>query len=127
MTAQVGVVGAGAWGTALAQMLASDGREVLLWAREVELVEEINTARTNSLFLPSANLATSIRATSSLTEMATLPVLLMVTPAQFLASVLGAMGRKSGDVVLCSKGIEAGTGRLMADVARAAEIGRAHV
>ena len=37
----VGVIGAGAWGTALAQMLASDGREVLLWAREEALVEEI--------------------------------------------------------------------------------------
>lgn len=118
MTAQVGVVGAGAWGTALAQMLASDGREVLLWAREAELVDEINTGRTNSLFLPSARLAPAIRATSDLAEMATLPVLLMVTPAQFLSGVLGAMERSGGDVVLCSKGIEAGTGRLMADVAR---------
>ncbi|NLR38049.1 NAD(P)H-dependent glycerol-3-phosphate dehydrogenase [Novosphingobium sp. ERW19] len=123
MTAGVGVVGAGAWGTALAQMLASDGRQVLLWAREAELVEEINAQRTNSLFLPSAKLAPSIRATRDLAEMAALPVLLMVTPAQFLASVLGAMGRNSGDVVLCSKGIEAGTGRLMADVARTAAPG----
>ena len=59
MTAGGGVVGAGAGGTALAQMLASDGREVLLWAREAELVDEINSARTNSLFLPSARLAPS--------------------------------------------------------------------
>lgn len=123
MTAQVGVVGAGAWGTALAQMLASDGREVLLWAREAELVDEINTGRTNSLFLPSARLAPAIRATSDLAEMAALPVLLMVTPAQFLSGVLGAMERSGGDVVLCSKGIEAGTGRLMADVARDAAPG----
>lgn len=123
MTAEVGVVGAGAWGTALAQMLASDGREVLLWAREAELVDEINTARTNSLYLPSAKLAPSVRATFDLAEMTALPVLLMVTPAQFLASVLGAMERKSGDVVLCSKGIESGTGRLMADVARDAAPG----
>lgn len=123
MTARVGVVGAGAWGTALAQMLSSDGREVLLWARESELVAEINVGRINSLFLPSARLAPSIRATSDLAEMAALPVLLLVTPAQFLASVLGAMARSSGDVVLCSKGIEAGTGRLMADVARDAAPG----
>ncbi|QOV94265.1 NAD(P)H-dependent glycerol-3-phosphate dehydrogenase [Novosphingobium sp. ES2-1] len=123
MTAGIGVVGAGAWGTALAQMLASDGREVLLWAREAELVDEINAKRTNSLFLPSAQLAPAIRATSDLGEMAALPVLLMVTPAQFLAGVLGAMGRKDGDVVLCSKGIEAGTGRLMAEVARDAASG----
>ena len=45
--AKIGVLGAGAWGTALAQMLASDGREVLLWARAEALVEEINAARTN--------------------------------------------------------------------------------
>ncbi|HCC27338.1 MAG TPA: glycerol-3-phosphate dehydrogenase, partial [Erythrobacter sp.] len=53
----VGVLGAGAWGTALAQMLASDGREVLIWAREPELVAEINSARTNSIYLPTATLA----------------------------------------------------------------------
>lgn len=123
MTGDVGVVGAGAWGTALAQMLASDGRDVLLWAREAELVDEINTARTNSLFLPSAKLAPTIRATTALTDMAALPVLLLVTPAQFLANVLAGIGREGGDVVLCSKGIEAGTGRLMADVARAAAPG----
>ncbi len=51
---RVGVVGAGAWGTALAQMLAADGRDVLLWAREPELVGEINERHINSLFLPSA-------------------------------------------------------------------------
>lgn len=123
MTGDVGVVGAGAWGTALAQMLASDGRDVLLWAREAELVDEINTARTNSLFLPSAKLAPTIRATTVLADMAALPVLLLVTPAQFLANVLAGIGREGGDVVLCSKGIEAGTGRLMAEVARAAAPG----
>lgn len=118
MSVEVGVVGAGAWGTALAQMLASDGREVLLWAREPELVREINAERRNSLFLPSATLHASIRATGDLAEMADVPVLLLVTPAQHLARVLGGIGHRGGDVVLCSKGIEAGTGRLMADVAR---------
>ncbi|MCY1669763.1 NAD(P)-dependent glycerol-3-phosphate dehydrogenase [Novosphingobium sp. SL115] len=123
MTVEVGVVGAGAWGTALAQMLASNGQDVLLWAREAELVDEINRDRRNSLFLPSAELNPAIRATADLSAMADVPVLLMVTPAQFLASILGAMGRTGGDIVLCSKGIEAGTGRLMADVARDAAPG----
>ena len=67
---RIGVLGAGAWGTALAQMLAGDGREVLLWAREPALVEEINGARRNSLFLPSADLHRSIHATGDLAEMA---------------------------------------------------------
>jgi hypothetical protein len=51
MSAAVGVVGAGAWGTALAQMLASDGRDVLLWAREADVVEAVNTVSRNPLFL----------------------------------------------------------------------------
>jgi 2-polyprenyl-6-methoxyphenol hydroxylase-like FAD-dependent oxidoreductase len=66
----IGVIGAGAWGTALAQMLASDGREVLLWARERELVEEINASRSNSLFLPGARLAETIRATAEVADAA---------------------------------------------------------
>ena len=116
--AKIGVLGAGAWGTALAQMLASDGREVLLWAREEALVEEINTARTNSLYLPSARLAPSIRATSDLAAMAALDIALVVTPAQHMGSVLGAMPDHPSDLVLCSKGIEASSGKLMNHVAR---------
>jgi glycerol-3-phosphate dehydrogenase (NAD(P)+) len=115
---EIGVIGAGAWGTALAQMLAGNGRPVLLWAREPELIDQINGERRNGLFLPSATLAPSIRATHDLAEMAALPVLLMVTPAQHLAGVLAQIPHNGGDLVLCAKGIEAGTGRLMADVAR---------
>ncbi len=121
----VGVIGAGAWGTALAQMLASDGRDVLIWARETELVAEINSARTNSLFLPSATLSDTIRATGDLGEMAGLDALLVVTPAQHMGNVLAAMPEHPRDLVLCSKGIEAGTGRLMNHVAKDAAPGSA--
>lgn len=114
----IGVIGAGAWGTALAQALADDGSEVLLWAREPELVAEINSARTNSLFLPSARLANSVKATNHIGDLAGASVLLAVVPAQFLGSVLAGLPAGSRDLVLCAKGIEAGTGRLMADVAR---------
>lgn len=116
----IGVIGGGAWGTALAQAIASDGSAVLLWAREAELVDEINQSHTNSLFLPSARLSPQIRATSGLAELAALPVLLVVAPAQHLASVLSGLPDGPRDLVLCAKGIEAGTGRLMADVAQAA-------
>lgn len=119
----IGVIGAGAWGTALAQVMASDGSEVLLWAREAELVAEINTAHTNSLFLPSARLAETVRATGDLADLAAVPVLLVVTPAQHLARVLSGLPDGPRDLVLCSKGIEAGTGRLMADVATQAAPG----
>lgn len=122
--ASVGVVGAGAWGTALAQMLAADGQDVLLWAREPEVVTAINAEQRNPVFLPSASLSPSIRATGDLADLAALPVLLMVTPAQHLATILADMRRGADcDLVLCSKGIEAGTGRLMADVARDAAPG----
>jgi glycerol-3-phosphate dehydrogenase (NAD(P)+) len=117
----IGIVGAGAWGTALAQALASDGSEVLLWAREPKLAHEINTQHRNGTYLPSAILAPSIRATSELAELATVPVLLVVVPAQFLASVIARLPAGTRDLVLCAKGIEAGTGRLMADVAAAAD------
>ena len=114
----VGVLGAGAWGTALAQMLASDGRDVLLWAREAELVAEIEAERTNSPFLPGVTLAPTIRATNDLHEVAGVDTLLVVTPAQHMGGVLEAMGALPRDLVLCSKGIEAGTGRPMNHVAR---------
>ncbi len=115
--AAIGIVGAGAWGTALAQSCASDGSDVLIWAREAELVDEINAHRTNSLFLPDARLAETVRATGDLADVAELPVLLVVVPAQFLGPVLAGLPQGQRDLVLCSKGIEAGTGRLMADVA----------
>jgi glycerol-3-phosphate dehydrogenase (NAD(P)+) len=125
--ARIGVIGAGAWGTALAQALASDGSEVLLWAREPELVVEVNAARTNSRFLPSARLAPSVRATGDIAELGALPVLLAVVPAQFLGAVLAGLPSPTDgaerDLVLCAKGIEAGSGRLMADVARDAAPG----
>lgn len=123
MSAAIGVIGAGAWGTALAQAMASNGSEVLIWAREAELVEEINTGHTNSLFLPGATLAPRIRATGDLADLAALPILLVVTPAQHLARVLKDLPDGPRDLVLCSKGIEAGTGRLMADVAAEAAPG----
>ena len=124
MTDRVGVIGAGAWGTALAQMLASDGRDVVLWAFEPETVEAINSNRRNQ-FLPSAELSETIRATGDLADLAELDIVLSVTPAQVLGKVLGGLTKPPRDLVLCSKGIEAGTGRLMNDVARDASPGSA--
>ncbi|WP_126173512.1 NAD(P)H-dependent glycerol-3-phosphate dehydrogenase [Altericroceibacterium xinjiangense] len=118
MSADVAVIGAGAWGTALAQMLASDGRDVLLWARDNALADAINRDGMNSTYLPDTPLAASIRATSDLAEPARCAIVLLVTPAQHLGEVLAAFPAFPRDLVLCSKGIEAGTGRLMNEVAR---------
>ncbi len=116
----IGVIGAGAWGTALAQMVSSDGREVLIWAYEDEVVAAINEARANPLYLPDVELSPTIRATGALGDLAGIGVLLVVTPAQVLGRILGELPFAPRDLVLCSKGIEAGTGRLMNEVARAA-------
>ena len=113
----IGVVGAGAWGTALAQALASDGRPVKLWALEDGLADAINTDHRNEPYLPSATLAPSIRATGDLAEMSDCDALLIVTPAQHMGATLANMERFPRDLVLCSKGIEASTRRMMHDVA----------
>ena len=114
----IGVIGAGAWGTALAQMLASGGRAVMLWAYEAELVEAINTQHRNPLYLPGAELSPTIRATGDLAGFAGLDIVLGVTPAQVLGTILSGLASTPRDLVLCSKGIEAGTGRLMNEVAK---------
>jgi glycerol-3-phosphate dehydrogenase (NAD(P)+) len=121
----IGVIGAGAWGTALAQMLASDGRVVVLWAFEPEVVTAINAEHHNPLYLPSATLAPTIRATGDLADLASLDIVLAVTPAQVLDRVLSGLAAHPRDLVLCSKGIEAGTGRMMFDVAAEAAAGSA--
>lgn len=116
----IGVLGAGAWGTALAQMLSSDGREVLIWALEPELVEEINQHHRNSAYLPSTALNPAIRATGDLADFGGIEIVLAVTPAQHLASILAGLARQPRDLVLCSKGIDAGSGQLLNEVAAAA-------
>jgi glycerol-3-phosphate dehydrogenase (NAD(P)+) len=102
-------------------MLASAGRGVRLWAREADVVAEINRDHRNSLFLPSAELSPTIHATGDLADVAACPVLLIVTPAQHTRATLAALPAFGGDLVLCSKGIEGGSGSLMSEVAHAAQ------
>ena len=116
----IGVIGAGAWGTALAQMAASNGSPVMLWAYETEVVAAINADHANPLYLPSAKLAPSIRATGDLADLAGCDIVLAVTPAQVLGQVLADLATAPRDLVLCSKGIDAATGDLMNEVARRA-------
>jgi glycerol-3-phosphate dehydrogenase (NAD(P)+) len=120
----LGVIGGGAWGTALAQMLASDGRDVRLWAFEAPVVEEINAQHRNTPYLAGMDLDPSIRATTDLADLADLPMLLVVTPAQHMRRVLASLPEGPGDLVLCCKGIEEASGELMVDAARAAAPGR---
>ncbi len=113
---RVGVIGGGAWGTALAEVAAKGG-DVLLWAREQAVVDAINGRHENATFLPGVPLSPRITATNELAALADCGVLLVVTPAQHVRSVLGALPRRDLPLVLCAKGIEAGTMKLVGEVA----------
>ena len=115
----VGVIGGGAWGTALAQACVRAGLTVTLQAREPEVVESINARHENEAFLPGVKLDTSVRATADFADLAGLDFILAVPPAQHMRSTLTAFAphaRAGLPVVLCSKGVERGSLKLMADV-----------
>ncbi len=113
----IGVIGGGAWGTALAQVMAS-AEDVILWAREPQVVRAINAAHENPDFLPGVALNPRIRATGLTGALAAADVWLVVAPAQHLRAVLAECPLAHRPVlVLCAKGIEAGTLKLMAEVA----------
>lgn len=116
---RIAVVGAGAWGTALGQTLASAGHHVLLWAHSAPTAREIESRHTNSVFLPGLPLSPSLKATTALSDVAGHDVVLLVTPAQHLrgiASALSALLAPGTPVVVCSKGIEQSSGKLMSEV-----------
>lgn len=115
----ISVIGGGAWGTALAAMAARAGRNVLLWAREDDVVTSINEAHENKDFLSGISLPETLKATGDLGQAAAADVILMVVPAQFVRSVaLELMPHitESTPIILCAKGIEQSSGKLMNEV-----------
>jgi glycerol-3-phosphate dehydrogenase (NAD(P)+) len=112
----IGVIGAGAWGTALAQVAAQNG-PVTLWAFEPEVAAAINEVRENSAYLPGIPLSPEIRATAHIADLAACDTLLVVTPAQHMRVILKAAPVGDTPLLLCAKGIEAGTMALMTEVA----------
>lgn len=112
----IGVIGAGAWGTALACVMAQNHERVLLWAIEPEVVASINAGLGNPLYLPDIALPPQIRATGDMADMADCSALLLVTPAQHLRATLDRLPDTMAPLLLCSKGIEAGTQLLVSEV-----------
>jgi glycerol-3-phosphate dehydrogenase (NAD(P)+) len=113
------VLGAGAWGTALANAAASPGRKVMLWARDAAHIAELARDRENRRRLPDVPLAPSILPTSNLSEIADAELVLAVVPAQAMremATRLAGVLKAGVPVVVCAKGIERGTHRLMTEV-----------
>jgi glycerol-3-phosphate dehydrogenase (NAD(P)+) len=117
----IGVIGAGAWGTALAQVAARAGRDVTLWAREAELIPGINEKKENALFLPGIALDPSIRATGDLQSLGLCDALLMVTPAQHMRATCEQLRphlMHGTPIILCAKGIEQQSNSLLTEVLR---------
>jgi glycerol-3-phosphate dehydrogenase (NAD(P)+) len=116
---RAGVIGGGAWGTALAQVCARAGLETVLWAREREVVEGVNSTHENSLFLPGVKLDGAVRATGDFVDLARSDLVLAVAPAQHLRGTLAALAPNISEglpVVLCAKGVEQGSLKLMTEV-----------
>jgi glycerol-3-phosphate dehydrogenase (NAD(P)+) len=111
----VGIAGAGAWGTALAQLAVAAKCKVTLWAHREALVSEINEQHVNSRFLPGRSLSEGVVATSDPGALAAADAILLVCPAQRLRQTLRLMPVRV-PVAICAKGIEKGSGLLMHEV-----------
>jgi glycerol-3-phosphate dehydrogenase (NAD(P)+) len=122
------VIGAGAWGTALADVLAQNGHEVVLWALESDVVASVNDSHENPRFLKGFSLAPALRATTSVAEAVERTELVCVaTPSQHLRGVLrSAAALLPANTIMCvaSKGIERNSLSLMSDVVAQEATGR---
>ena len=115
----IGVIGGGAWGTALAQVFQSAGKNVVLWAREPEVVNAINTIHENTAFLKGLKLDPKLQATENLKRVCAQDILLIVTPAQHVRATLEVMKpyiSPNTIIVICAKGIELQSGKMLSDV-----------
>jgi glycerol-3-phosphate dehydrogenase (NAD(P)+) len=115
----LGVIGAGAWGTALANIAARAGCRTTLWSFEPEIAEQITQNLENNKYLPGIPLDPAITATADITAACKNSILLLVTPVQHSRTIMAQMAphvEAGTPIVLCSKGIEIRTGHLMSQV-----------
>lgn len=117
---KVAVIGAGSWGTALSQVLADNGHDVGLWARDRQLVCELNASHRNPRYLSDEPLSERIFATASYDEaLDRAAAVAVVTPSSLMRSVAQALrdhGAGSRPIIVCSKGVEEGSGLLPVEV-----------
>jgi glycerol-3-phosphate dehydrogenase (NAD(P)+) len=114
----IAVLGAGAWGTALAVAAHTAGRRVTLWVREPDILDSIRAGGENR-FLPGVALPRDLHATGDLSEAAKADALLLVVPAQVLhgfARTLAPLVKPGTPLVICAKGIEQGSGKLVTEI-----------
>jgi len=116
---KIGIVGAGAWGTACALAALRGGNDVTMWARNPILAKEISEKHENTQYMAGLKLDPVPEMTSNLSDLAKMSALLMVTPAQALRQNLKDLKpyiAPETPLILCSKGIETGTGMLLSEV-----------
>ncbi|HEX6959874.1 MAG TPA: NAD(P)H-dependent glycerol-3-phosphate dehydrogenase [Ferrovibrio sp.] len=125
---RIGIVGGGAWGTALAALAAEQG-EAVLWARNPEVVDSVNRHHLNPLYLPGVALPPQLTASGDLAALADCAALVLAVPAQtlraFAEAVRAALPASTAPVVIAAKGIEISSGLLPSDVIAAVLPGRA--
>ncbi len=115
----LGVIGAGAWGTALAQVSARAGLRVRLWAHEPEVAMAMAATRENAAYLPGVRLEEAVQPTALAADLSDSDLVLAACPAQHMRATLAAFATclaPSAPVVLCAKGVEQGSLRLMSEV-----------
>ncbi|MEZ5935944.1 MAG: NAD(P)H-dependent glycerol-3-phosphate dehydrogenase [Alphaproteobacteria bacterium] len=120
----IAVVGAGAWGTALAINAARAGRKVVLWGRDRAAIGAMAAGRENARYLPGIALDPAIRVTADLAETAGADAILLVVPAQTVGEVAGALSKGGQPLAVCAKGLERSSDRRLSEVVREAAPGR---
>jgi len=116
---KISVIGAGSWGTALAQIYAKAGHEVTLWAREESLAKNMIESNRNTSYLPSIELDPHLNITHDLAAASQADIILNVIPAQYLRANLKQLSpflRDAQPIVICAKGIEIESHSLLSDV-----------
>ena len=118
---KIAVLGGGAWGTAIANLLAQNNNDVLLWAREKEVEESINNNNINSLFLPENKLSKHLKASSDLNDIKNKDYYFLVIPSKFTGNILQDIKeldliKEDAVFVICSKGIDNINLRLVSDI-----------
>ena len=105
---KIGIIGAGAWGTALSNILAKN-QNVTLWAKEKNVCDKINKNHENKRYLPKIKLSKKINCTTEINDISDCDILFLVIPVQYLSSVLGKLKNSINTktiFVCCSKGLE---------------------
>jgi len=118
---RIGIVGSGAWGTALAHVAAENGHDVVMWAREPEVVADINENDTNTMYLPGSALGMNVSATGDFSQLSGCDIIVNATPTQFIRETFTAAENLQeilSDAILVnvSKGIELKTHKRISEI-----------